>query len=271
MPTIFSDLSQKRLRYASTHWSRDDDERKALDQYLHLGDKVYNRTKFRLFSDLIGDVKGKRILDYGGGAGIMAVPYAKAGAEVLLVDAEGNALRTAEYYAKREGVTAHVHTLHSETFPASLKHERFDVVLAKDVVEHIDDDDRFLRDLGDCQLPGGRLILSTQNSHSLNYLIEGSYQRLWRGNKAWMGWDKTHLRFYTPASLRRKLKEAGYSVQHWAGALVVPYDILSWLSLLRKRVELPALHYLDLTLGRHFPLNRFGWNIIVDAVRKPTT
>ncbi len=267
MIASLNDHSPERLRYASTHWSRDDDVRKALDQYLRLGDKVYNRTKLRLFTELVGDLRGRRILDYGGGAGIAAIPYAKAGADVLIVDAESNALRTAEFYAKREGVLDHVFTLHSERLPPSLRREQFDVVLAKDVVEHIEDDEQFLRDLSQLQGPGGRLVLSTQNRRSLNYLIEATYQRRWCGNKQWMGWDKTHVRFYTPADIRRKLERAGYTAHRWAGVMLVPYNIVSWFSLLRFPVDLPALHRLDLLLGRSFPFNRMGWNVIVSATR----
>jgi 2-polyprenyl-6-hydroxyphenyl methylase/3-demethylubiquinone-9 3-methyltransferase len=268
MITSLNDHLHQRLRYATTHWSRDDDTSEALDKYLRLGSKVYNRTKLALFTELVGDVRGKRILDYGGGAGITAIPYAKAGADVLVVDAERNALRTAEFYAQREGVLDHVFTLHSETFPPALKRDRFDVVLAKDVVEHIEDDEQFLRDLSALQGPGGRLVLSTQNCRSLNYLVEGTYQRWWRGNRQWMGWDKTHVRFYTPNRLRRSLERAGYEVQQWAAVMLVPYNIISWLSLLRFDVEFPALHRLDLLLGRSFPFNRLGWNVIVSATRK---
>jgi 2-polyprenyl-6-hydroxyphenyl methylase/3-demethylubiquinone-9 3-methyltransferase len=259
--------AEERLRYDTAHWARVGDAKTALDQYLRLGDKVYNKTKFRTFQHFAGDVRGKRILDYGGGAGILAVPFAKAGAEVVIVDAEANALRTAEFYAAREGVAERVRVICSETLPPSLKDEQFDIVFAKDIVEHVEEDEQLLRDLGKCQRPGGLLILSTQNSRSLTYLIEGSYQRYWRGNPRWLGWDKTHVRFYTPGSLRRKLRQAGYRPSRWAGVYVVPYNLLSWLTLLKFQIEWPALHHIDLTLGRWFPLNRFGWNVVVAAVR----
>lgn len=260
-----------RLRYQPAHWARVDDTGAALDQYLRLGDRVYNRTKFKTFQHLAGDVTGKRILDYGGGAGILAIPYAKAGADVVIVDAEANALKTAQFYAAREGVADRVHVICSDTFPPALKKERFDIVFAKDIVEHVEDDEQLLRDLGGCQSPGGLLILSTQSSRSLTYLIEGSYQRFWRGNRKWLGWDQTHVRFYTPATLRRKLRQAGYHPQSWAGVYIVPYNILSWLTLLRTQIELPALHHVDLTLGRWFPLNRLGWNVVVSSIRSQTS
>jgi len=194
-------LSEERIRYDGSHWSREEDEKKALDQYLLLGDRAFNRTKSNLILSMTGDVSGKKVLDYGGGAGIMAIPYAKAGADVVLVDAEANALRTARFYARREGVEANIRMIQSESFPPALKDERFDIVLAKDIIEHIQEDQQFLSDLFNCQHRGGILLLSTQNSRSLNYLLEGSYQKYWCGNTGWCGWDNTHLRFYTPASL----------------------------------------------------------------------
>ena len=87
----------KMLRNNEHHWLDEKNESKALKQYLELGELIYNKTKFTLFRRLAGDVQGKKVLDYGGGAGIMAIPYAQDGAEVILVDAESNALNTAMF------------------------------------------------------------------------------------------------------------------------------------------------------------------------------
>lgn len=257
-----------KLRYAETHWAREEDADKALRQYLALGQKPYNKTKQDLILSLLGDVSGKRILDYGGGAGYMAIPLAKAGAHVTVVDAEENGLQTALYYAKRENVAASVETFQSELVPDELKDGAFDVVLAKDIIEHIEDDQQFLDDLAACQASGGTLVLSTQNSRSLNYLIEGSYQKYRVGNSNWCGWDPTHLRFYTSTSLRSMLRNAGYRTERWASVYIVPYDIVNWMTMLKLDLELPALRYIDLTLGKVFPLNRTGWNIIVKASKR---
>jgi 2-polyprenyl-6-hydroxyphenyl methylase / 3-demethylubiquinone-9 3-methyltransferase len=258
----------RRLQYDASHWTREQDESKALEQYLRLGDLVFNRTAIELLRSMTGEVSGKRILDYGGGAGIMTVAYARAGADVVLVDAEANALRTAQYYARREGVENRIRTIRSEVFPSSLRNERFDIVLAKDVIEHIEDDQQFLDGLSACQHRGGILLLSTQNSRSLNYLLEGTYQKHWCGNTGWCGWDQTHRRFYTAASLGGMLGRAGYRAERWASVYLIPYNILSWLFLLKLDIELPALRYCDLSIGRIFPFNRLGWNIIARAVRE---
>jgi 2-polyprenyl-6-hydroxyphenyl methylase/3-demethylubiquinone-9 3-methyltransferase len=256
-----------RPRYVDSHWAREADRNTALEQYLRLGARPYNRTKFQQFVRLAGDVRGKTILDYGGGAGILAIPYAKAGARVVLVDAEANALNTARFYAEREGVADRVQTIQAEVVPAAVRAERFDIVIAKDIVEHIVEDEQVLRDLSACQREGGTLLLSTQNRNSLNYLIEGTYQRRWLGNQKWCGWDSTHVRFYSASMLRRRLENAGYRTDRWAGVYIIPYDILSWLFLMRVRLETPALRYFDLTMGRVFPFNRWGWNIIVRGTK----
>jgi 2-polyprenyl-6-hydroxyphenyl methylase/3-demethylubiquinone-9 3-methyltransferase len=259
---------EQRLRYGGAHWSRERDEKKALDQYLRLGGLPFNRTAIRMIKSMTGDVSGKKVLDYGGGAGIVAIAYAKAGAEVVLVDAEVNALRTAQFYARQEGVERRISTIHSESFPVALKSQTFDVILAKDVIEHVHEDQKFLSDLFDCQGHGGSLLVSTQNSCSLNYVLEGGYQKHWCGNAGWCGWDETHLRFYTPSLLGRMLKKAGYKAKCWGSVYLVPYNVLSWLSLLKVEIEIPALRYLDLTVGRLFPFNRLGWNIVVAARRE---
>ena len=138
----------------------------------------------------------------------------------MLVDAEGNALKTAELYARREGVRDRLRTIQSLAFPPSLRAERFDIVIAKDIVEHMEEDQQFLVDVSRCQDSSGVLILSTQSSQSLNYFIEGSYQKYWRGNRDWRGWDQTHVRFYTPASLRRRLVIADYRANRWASVFL---------------------------------------------------
>ncbi len=257
-----------RIRYDSSHWSREEDEKTALDRYLRLAELPFNRTAIRLIESMTGEVSGKKVLDYGGGAGIMAILLAKKGADVVLVDAEPNALRTARFYARKEGVEEKIRTIQSESFPPALKDERFHIILAKDIIEHIQEDQEFLNDLFNSQHQGGILLLSTQNSRSLNYLLEGSYQKYWRGNSGWCGWDQTHLRFYTSTSLRQKLATAGYRAERWASVYLIPYNILSWLFLLKFTIEVPALHYFDLSLGRIFPFNRLGWNFIVRARRE---
>jgi len=259
----------ERKRYDADHWARHPDPEEALRKYLDLYAETFNQVKTAMFQDLLGpDLQGLRVLDYGGGAGFMSVLCALKGARVVLVDAEESALKVARLYARKKGVEEKIDFIQADTFPPELKNQRFEVILAKDILEHIPEDRQFLADLGACQEAGGKIILSTQNRLSLNYLLEGSYQRIWLKHKDWCGWDPTHLRFYTTFSLQERLRGAGYAPLRWRGVYIVPYDILSWLTLLRKRIVLRGLKNFDLLGGRIFPFNRLGWDIIVEAQRK---
>lgn len=255
----------ERRRYHETHWSRIEDPEVALANYLKMYSDNYNHSKAEIYRRMLGDVTGKRILDYGGGAGYMTVMLAVAGAEVVLVDAEDNALKTALHYAGKQGVASRVSTIRSVTVPTELKDEKFDIVISKDVIEHVEDDGSFIKDLYECLKPGGLLFISTQNSHSLNYLIEGTAYRLFRPQVKWMGWDRTHLRFYTPSSLRALIEDRGFIAERVASAYIIPYKILSLFTAGRCKFEFGFLKHFDYAFGSKRPFCNWGWNIIIQS------
>jgi 2-polyprenyl-6-hydroxyphenyl methylase/3-demethylubiquinone-9 3-methyltransferase len=255
-------------RYPEDHWSRAEPSAEGLDRYQTANLTPYNRAKFSAFMRLLPrDMGGMRVLDYGGGAGWMAMHCAERGASVTLVDASTNALRLARMLAESRGVTRALTTVRADHVPRMLMGGMFDVVIAKDVIEHIEDDEAFLADLAACCRKDGQLLLSTHNRWSLTWLLEGAYHRLWLGERAWLGWDPTHVRFYSPRSLRRVLVRAGFRAGRWSGVYIVPYDILTWFTLLRRRIVLGGLSAFDDTVGGLFPFNRLGWNVVLRATR----
>lgn len=253
-------------RYPNNHWLRSDDKQKALDSYLDQQSKIYSKVKNDFVRELLGNLEGKRVMDYGCGAGMFCVYAAKAGAiEVIGVDAEDTALATARYFTKLEGVSQHCAFVRSETFPNFAIRKGFDVILMKDVIEHAPDDLQLLSAASKALIPGGILVISTQNSLSLNYAIQGTYHRVLRHNKQWFGWDETHLRFYNPISLARKLGSVGLECEAWRSVYIVPYKIPKPGGSGKKFYRIDALSWIDRALGGVFPYNRLGWNIIVKA------
>lgn len=259
-------MNLQRKTYPDDHWLRSHDPEKALAAYLDQQHKAYSRAKNAFIHELLGDLKGKRFLDYGCGAGMFTVLAALEGAsEVVGVDAEDTALSTAVHFARQEGVHNLCTFIHSEEFPSFSCRDRFDVILMKDVIEHVPDDQGLLREAAASVVPGGRIVLSTQNSLSLNYLLQGTYHRVLRGNKEWFGWDETHLRFYTPMSLHRKLQAVGFESVAWRSVYLIPYKLPPLPSSDKMFLRLDALSWVDRKLGGIFPYNRLGWNIIVKA------
>lgn len=259
-------MNTERKRYPEDHWLKSHDPEKAFHAYMEQQSKAYSRIKNAFIEELLGDLTDKTVLDYGCGAGMFTVLAAKKGAaRVVGVDAEETALETARYFARREGVERSCTFIRQASFPLFPASAKFDVILMKDVIEHVEDDERLLDDAAAAIVPDGKIVLSTQNSFSLNYVVEGLYRRHLRGDKDWCGWDETHVRFYTPMSLHRKLRMSGFLVDGWRSVYLIPYK-LPGLSLSRKKfLRVDSLSWIDKTLGGVFPYNRLGWNIMVRA------
>jgi len=253
-----------RLRYADDHWTNDPSPDSALRKANVLGGLIVNQVEEEMFSSLLPDrMEGLSILDFGCGCGGFAVACAKKGATVVGIDASECAIAAATRLASQEGVGERCHFI----VGLEVQGNGFDLVLAKDVLEHIDDDVGWIAGVAKALKRDGRLIFATQNKSSLNYLIEGAYHRLWRGDKKWMGWDPTHVRFYTPWRLKRMLKANGLRIDQWASMWIIPYNILMWLSLLRLDVTIPALRHIDYAVGKLFPFNQTGWVLMASCRR----
>jgi 2-polyprenyl-6-hydroxyphenyl methylase/3-demethylubiquinone-9 3-methyltransferase len=252
--------------YKAGHWSQRSATDDSLREYLRDNHNPYNSTKADLLDRILGDVRGRELLDYGGGAGYFGLRCARRGARVTLVDPEQGALDLAQRLASTWRVADRLTTIRDSWVPR-FDGRRFDVIVLKDVIEHVADDAGLLEHLASLQPPGSRLLLSTHNTWSLNNLIQGSYERFWCGNRAWCGWDPTHVRFYSPRSIGKLLRGAGYRPLRWASVFLVPYNIGSWLTLLRKEIEWPWLSQIDRLIGASPPFNRLGWNVLVCAER----
>ena len=109
---------------------------------------------------------GKRALDVGCGAGLLAEPMARLGAEVTGVDAAEPLIEAARLHAAGQGLA--IDYVAGEVAGVE---GRFDVVTAMEVIEHVADPRDFLEALVDRLAPGGLLILSTPNKTPLSRLM----------------------------------------------------------------------------------------------------
>ena len=261
-------MTVKAIRYSEDHWLRSRDSEKAVSACMEQQSKAYSRIKTGYVLELLGCLDSLRFLDYGCGAGLFVVLGAKAGAaRIVGVDAEDGALSTARYFAHREGVAERCHFIRCRRFPSFPPGTRFDAVLMKDVIEHVEDDQALLDAAAEALAPGGIIVLSTQNAVSLNYAIESTYHRIIRNERDWCGWDPTHLRFYTPRTLERLLKNAGFRSVDWRSVYIVPYKLPPLPFSNGRFFRIDCLSMVDRALGRRFPFNRIGWNVIIKAVK----
>jgi 2-polyprenyl-3-methyl-5-hydroxy-6-metoxy-1,4-benzoquinol methylase len=154
--------------------------------------------------DLIGG--GKTVLDVGCATGYLARALVERGCQVSGVELVPEAAEKARPVLDRL-VVGDLATL---DLAAEFGEARFDCVVAGDVLEHLADPAPVLRSLVGLLAPGGSVVVSTPNvSHgSLRLaLLQGRWQYLDRGLL-----DRTHLRFFTRASLLELLHDCGLSV-----------------------------------------------------------
>lgn len=88
---------------------------------------------------------------------------------------------------------------------------RFDFVVCADILEHLRDPARLLRDVRSVISPGGRLLASLPNSGHAYFranVLMGRFPAHDRGL-----FDRTHLHFYTWAGWKNLLESAGFGVE----------------------------------------------------------
>ena len=146
-------------------------------------------------------LKGRRAADVGCGAGLLAEPLARLGAEVTAVDAAEENIESARRHAQGQGLEIDYRVGGVERLEG-----RFDLVCSLEVVEHVADVRAFVDGLAGALGADGLLILSTPNRTAWSRLVmigigEGT-GRIPRGTH---DWDK----FLCPDELCALLKDAG--------------------------------------------------------------
>ena len=109
---------------------------------------------------------GKRAADVGCGAGLLAEPLARLGAEVTGIDAAPENIAAAREHALGQGLAIDYRVGGAEALDG-----RYDLVTSLEVVEHVADPAAFVAGLAAAVAEGGLLILSTPNRTAWSRLV----------------------------------------------------------------------------------------------------
>ena len=151
---------------------------------------------------MLVDEPPAKILQLGCSAGLLAERVRALGHHVTGVDA-----------LEIPGVRARTDDFHRADLAQGIPHDvgtGYDMVIARDVLEHLPRPDETLREILRVLRPDGRLLLSVPN-------FEHWYPRA-RVMLGLFGYDRrgildqTHLRFFTRASLRKLVRSCGFDI-----------------------------------------------------------
>ncbi len=115
--------------------------------------------------------KSLRILDAGGGSGYDALPLAREGHAIDLVDYSAEMLRTARADAEREGLLDRIRFHQADVLDLEriFPQTTFEAVICHNVLQFVGDIPNLLTALSHSLTPGGTLSLISPNRHSMPY------------------------------------------------------------------------------------------------------
>jgi 2-polyprenyl-6-hydroxyphenyl methylase/3-demethylubiquinone-9 3-methyltransferase len=168
----------------------------------------------------LDSMKDLRILDIGCGGGLLCEPLARLGASVVGVDPSEANIEAARRHAAKSELSIDYRCAIAEDLAKA--GERFDVVLAMEVVEHVADVPLFVQLCASMVAPGGLMIVATLNRTLKSFalaIVGAEYILRWLpvGTHSWN-------KFVTPNELEIAMTKAGLRVIHEQGVI---YDLFA--------------------------------------------
>jgi SAM-dependent methyltransferase len=150
---------------------------------------------------------GMRVLDYGCGDCASLLEIKAMGAEPYGIEVDPNVREL----ATELGVPVHVGPIETLPEPDGV----FDAVTLSQVIEHVTDPEKLVRQLAVKLKRGGHLVLTTPNSRALSRKLTG---------RRWLHWHLPfHQNHFHAKVLRDMLKRAGLEVERVATFTPVPW------------------------------------------------
>lgn len=173
---------------------------------------------FDLDAGALRPLQELEILDIGCGGGLVAEPLARMGAKVTGIDASVETIGVARQHAEISGVDVAYRCASVEKMAE--KKEKFDVVTALEIVEHVADVPAFIAACAALVKPGGLLVMSTLNRTAKSFalgIVAAEYILRWlpQGTHSWK-------KFLKPSELSRNLHENGMETVDISGLVYNP-------------------------------------------------
>jgi 2-polyprenyl-6-hydroxyphenyl methylase / 3-demethylubiquinone-9 3-methyltransferase len=156
---------------------------------------------------------GLSLADIGCGGGLVAEPMTRMGCTVTGIDAGAAAIAASRAHSESGGLAIDYRVVDIEGLART--GERFDIVLALEIIEHVADREAFFAALGRLVKPGGLFIGATLNRTARSFalaIVGAEYVLGWlpRGTHDWR-------RFVRPSEFVLGLNRAGFTATRLTG------------------------------------------------------
>lgn len=183
---------------------------------------------------MIGQARGRRVLDAGCGDGVLCLRLAAAGGEVTGFDADPHMLEAARSHCDRSGTS--VAFVEGDIQALPFADNSFDVVVAVTVLCFVKDAERAVHEMARVLRSGGRLVIGELGRYSL----WAAERRLagWFGSPTWRNGV-----FRSAGELEQLANAAGLHVARVRGSIYYPPCNLCarWLAPLDRRFAKVAI------------------------------
>lgn len=116
---------------------------------------------FALNQKSVTPFSGLKILDVGCGGGLIAEPFARMSANITAIDASEKNIAVAKIHAEKSQLKIDYRAVSVEELVK--QNEKFDVVFALEIVEHVADLEKFITNCSEVLKPNGLLFVATIN------------------------------------------------------------------------------------------------------------
>ena len=120
---------------------------------------AHQQARFDLMLGYLGDIEGKTVLDLGCGDGALTRFICQKKAKVIGVDNQELGLKFAREFLKSQGLEAKL--ILASVYETALPADSVDFIVASEVIEHVAEPDKLLKEARRILKPGGLIILST--------------------------------------------------------------------------------------------------------------
>jgi 2-polyprenyl-3-methyl-5-hydroxy-6-metoxy-1,4-benzoquinol methylase len=224
----------------------------------------------------MGDLRGKKILDIGAGLGESSVYFALQGAEVTTLDISPKMVDLAIRLGQAHGVK--LKGIVSAAESLNVPDENYDFVYIANLLHHVTDRDRLMRQVRAALKPGGKFF--SWDPIAYNPVIN-IYRRMATKVRTE---DEAPLTWQDIRLMRKYFQDVTHR-EFWITTLVIflkyylidrvhPNEDRYWKRILKERPEklgwFKALQAIDAVLTRLPLIKRLAWNMVISG-RKPVS